>query len=278
MKAGWKKKSFSVFRMVLLLCAVLCVTYPFFLLLLTSLKTKKEYLDIPVSIPRAWTFINYLRVFKTAKILRSFLNSAVLAAASTAGELAAGSAAAYALSKMRFLGKKAFTLGFLFPLFLPIQNIIIPLYILYKELKLINTLHGLIIIYTACGLPLVILMLRNFMRTIPASISEAALLDGLAHFGLYTRIVIPLLQPILAVVIIISSLSVWNDFYLPLIMLTDEKLATLPLRTYMFSGQYRTDWTKICTCIVFLAAPVIVFYSFMQKQIIGEITHGAITG
>jgi raffinose/stachyose/melibiose transport system permease protein len=116
------------------------------------------------------------------------------------------------------------------------------------------------------------------MRTIPASISEAALLDGLSHFGLYAKIIIPLLQPILAVVIIISSLSVWNDFYLPLIMLTDEKLTTLPLRTYMFSGQYRTDWTKISTCIVFLVAPVIVFYSFMQKRIIEEITHGAITG
>jgi raffinose/stachyose/melibiose transport system permease protein len=262
----------------LLLALAIGVLYPFLLLLNTSFKTKAEYLDSPVDLPKAWTLANYFSVYKTAGISRAFVNSAILTSVSVAGQLLFGSIAAYALAKMRFKGKNMLSLAFLLPLFLPIQSVIIPLYIFYKNLNLLNTFSGLIIINIASGLPLAILILSKFMLTIPREISEAAFIDGLSDFKTYYRIILPLLTPAVGVVIIISSLSIWNDFYLPMIMLTDAKLATLPLKTYMFAGQYRTDWTKISVCIVFLVIPIITLYVFLQKKIIEGIAAGAIKG
>ncbi|MDR3337379.1 MAG: carbohydrate ABC transporter permease [Treponema sp.] len=278
MKPYRKRKEISILQTAVLLVLVLSALYPFFLLLITSLKTKGNYLDDPVSLPRVLTLANYINVYKTAKISQAMMNSAILTIFSVFGQLAFGSIAAYALAKMRFKNRTLLSLAFLFPLFLPIQSVIIPLYIFYKYLKLLNTLGGLIIIYIASGLPLAILMFSNFMLSVPIEISEAAYIDGVSHFGVYSRIILPLLKPAVATVIIISSLTIWNDFYLPMIMLTDVNLATLPLKAYMFAGQYRTDWTKICTCIVYLIIPVTIVYFCLQRQIIDGITKGAVKG
>jgi raffinose/stachyose/melibiose transport system permease protein len=278
MKYRQKGNELSVPQTVLLIVLVISVLYPFFMLLITSLKTKGDYLDSPIGLPKNWAFTNYITVYATANVSRSLLNSMILTVFSVTGQIAIGSLAAYALSKMRFRGRKTLSVAFLLPLFLPVQSVIIPLYVFYKNLHLLNNFFGIIIIYIASGMPLVILTLSNFMLTIPVQISEAAFIDGLSHFNTYCRIIFPMLKPAVMTVIIISGLSIWNDFYLPMIMLTDVKLATLPLKTYMFAGQYRTDWTKICVCIVYLIIPITITYFCLQKRIIEGISSGAVKG
>ncbi|HWQ80593.1 MAG TPA: carbohydrate ABC transporter permease [Anaerovoracaceae bacterium] len=265
-------------QLLILIILAFCAVYPFFMILITSFKTRGDYLTAPLGFPKPWTFENYVNVYETADIFRALLNSVILTAGSIAGQLIFGSMAAYAIAKTRLKRKKTVTAAFLLPLFLPIQTVIIPLYVFYTRLNLNNSLFGLMLIYIAGGLPLVILSLSSFMNTIPNEISEAAFIDGLSHFQTYYWIILPLLRPAVAAVVILSGLSIWNDFYLPLLMLTDVDQATLPVKIYLFTGEYSNQWPKICVCIVFLVIPILTAYFFFQKQIISGIAAGAVKG
>ncbi len=278
MKKGRNPNALSRGQRILLLILTFCAVYPFVMIVIVSFKSRADYLNSPIGLPQQWILKNYETVFQTADIFRAFRNSLVLTVCSVAAQLLSGSLAAYALARMKFKGKRGTYIAFLLPLFMPVQAVVIPLYVIYKNAGLLNSLTGLIIIYTASGLPLVILTLSSFIGTIPVQISEAAFMEGLSHFQVYRRIILPLLKPAVATVIIISGLGVWNDFYLPLLMLTDVKLATLPLKTYLFVGQYRVEWTKISVCIVYLVIPVLIVYFFLQKQIIEGVAAGSVKG
>jgi raffinose/stachyose/melibiose transport system permease protein len=274
----FRERSIGLAQLLFLLLLTAFAVFPFVMLLLTSLKTNKEFLDSPLGLPIDWTLSNYASVLKTADILSSFLNSLIITGFSLLGQLALGSLAAYALAKMEFKGKGIVSLALLIPLFLPIQTVIIPLYVLYSRLRLVNTYVGMIIIYIAGGLPLVVLTLTGFMKTIPREISEAAFIDGLSHFRTYLRIIMPLLKPAVATVVIISGLLIWNDFYLPLLMLSNSSIATLPMKIYIFVGEYETQWPKICVCITYMVVPLVAAYFVLQKYIIAGTMRGAVKG
>lgn len=268
----------AIFRYLILIGLTLVTVIPFAVLPLVSLKTKSEFLKYPLALPQSIQFDNYIKVFERSKILQSFFNSFTITAGTLVIEIFVGALAAYAITKMYFKHSAKFSIGFLIPMVFPIQTITIPIYIIYKNLGLLNTRIGLILIYVATGLPLVIFMLTSFMKTIPIQISESALVDGAGHMTIFCRLILPLLKPVISTIIVISGLSVWNDFFLPLIMITDKAKKTMPLRIYDFMGQYSSDWTLICTCIVYVTLPIIILYCILQKNIINGVVAGSVKG
>lgn len=273
-----KDFGYNIVRYVILMLLTLCAIIPFVILPIVSLKTKSSFIKSPLTLPTSLNFKNYITVFNRANILRSFINSFTITAGSLLAEILIGTLAAYAITKMKFKRANLFAAAFMIPMVFPVQTITIPVYIIYKNLNLLNTYIGMIILYAAIGVPLVVFMMTSFMKTIPIQISESAMIDGASHFRIYRSLILPLMKPVISTVIVISGLSVWNDFYLPQIMLTSTEMKTLPLRIYDFYGQYSSDWTLICTCLVYVILPIIVLYCIMQKNIISGIASGAVKG
>lgn len=276
-----RKKSwdfFHIFRLLILIGLTLSTVIPFAVLPLVSFKSKSEFLKYPLALPQEIQFDNYIKVFERSKIVLSFFNSFTITAGTLVIEIIVGALAAYALTKMYFKHSSKFSVAFLIPMVFPIQTITIPIYIIFRNINLLNTRTGLIIIYAATGLPLVIFMLTSFMKTIPVQISESALVDGANYLTIFFKLILPLLKPVISTIIVISGLSIWNDFFLPLIMITDKAKKTLPLKIYDFMGQYTSDWTLICTCIVYVTLPVIIMYCILQKNIISGVVAGSVKG
>ena len=272
------KSIFNVVRIVILLFFTFIAVAPFLVLPIVSFKTKSEFIKHPLSLPSTLNFENYVTVFERANILRSFTNSFIITAGSLILEIFVGTLAAYAITKMNFKKANAFSSFFMIPMIFPIQTITIPVYLIYIRIGLLNSYQGMIILYAAIGIPMVVFMMTSFMKTIPIQISESAMIDGASHFTIYSRLILPLLKPVISTLTIISGLSIWNDFYLPQIMLTTTTMKTLPLKVYDFFGQYSSDWTLICTCLMYVVVPIIILYCFLQKNIIGGIAAGAVKG
>lgn len=167
---------------------------------------------------------------------------------------------------------------FMAPMIFPIQSITVPLYLIYRHTGLLNTYIGMIIIDVAVGLPMTIFMMTSFMKTIPIQISESAIIDGAGHRTILFKLILPLLKPVISTIGVVCGISVWNSFYLPLIMLTRKNMRTLPLTVYDFMGMYENDWTLLCTCIIFVILPIIILYCFLQKNIISGVAAGAVKG
>ncbi len=273
-----KLKPKNIIRIFILIILTFITLCPFLILVMVSLKTKSDFMLNPLGIPIVWNFQNYITVFKRSNIMQSFLNSSTITVISVLFQIVFGAMVGYALTKMSFKHSKVFTSLFLVPMIFPIQAIMIPIYIIFIKLGLVNTYFGLIIIYIATGLALVIFMMTSFMRTIPIEISESAFVEGAGHLTIFFKLILPLLKPIVATTAIISGLSIWNDFFMPLIMITKKDLKTLPLKIYDFMGQYSSDWTLIATCIVFVIVPIIIVYCMLQKYIISGVAAGAIKG
>lgn len=263
---------------VIALVISFAAVFPFLLLINVSLKTRSGFLQNPLGLTETFELQNYITTFQRANIPRGLFNSVLITSLSVIAVIFFGSLAAYALCKMRFKRSRFFSVAFLAPMIFPIQTVFVPLYLMFRKLNLINNFPGVIIIYTATGLPFVIFMLNSFMKTIPYQISEAALIEGASHMTVYSRLIMPLLGPVISTIIIVSGLGIWNDFFLPLVMLNSMDMKTLPLSIYTFTGQYNNNWPLICTCVVFVIVPVIIIYLFLQKNIISGVVAGSIKG
>lgn len=270
-------KGISILQLILLSISSLLILLPFLAVVFTSFRTKNAYELNPIGFPESLNFDNYLKVIKVSKVFDGYYNSIVIIIVVTFCVILFGSLAAYALTKMQFTKAKTFTLVFLAPMIFPIYSAIVPLYLIFNSLKLVNR-TGVIIIDIALFLPLVIFILTSFMNTIPYQISESALVEGAGHFRIYSTIIVPLIRPAFASSIILSALPAWNDFFLPLIMLNNLKQRTLPIIINDFSGITNRDLTLMTACVVLIVLPVIIVYIALQKQFISGVTEGSLKG
>jgi len=268
----------SIPRYAVLALGAFVTLYPFSMVVLTSLKTTRDYMRSSVALPAVPQFSNYATVFRKSAILSGFANSFIITASVLVLEILVGALAAYALTKMDFKKAGRYQLLFLAPMILPIQLVAIPIYLIFVNLGLTDTKLGLIVVYIATGLPLVIFMLTSFMKTIPNQISEAATVEGASDLQIFGAIIVPLLKPTIAAISVISGLGIWNDFFMPLLLLISARQKTLPLKIYDYMGQYNNNWPFVSTCIVYVLAPIFVFYVVMQKYIIKGVVAGAVKG
>jgi raffinose/stachyose/melibiose transport system permease protein len=263
------------YTVALIIAAIVIV--PLVYVLLGGFRTTGQIAAKPVDLPRPWNTANYTEILASGTFWRQVVNSLVIAVIATAVVVAAGALAAFPLARYQFRGRETlytlFTLGLLFP----IGVAVLPLYLLLREFGLLDTLIGVAIPEAAFGLPLTIVILRPFMRLVPAELEDAAAIDGCSRFGFFWRILLPLSRPALTTVAIIAFVQSWNMFLLPLLVLTVDSNWTLPLGVANYSSQYSQDTARVLAFTALSMVPALAFFVLAERRIVGGLT-GAVKG
>jgi raffinose/stachyose/melibiose transport system permease protein len=251
---------------------------PIYMALVNSFKTQKEIFHSVLALPTVFNFDNYSYVLNSVNLFQSLSNSVIITVIGVGGMLLFGSMAGYRLS--RTPGKLSSFVFFLFlsSMMIPFHVIMITLTQVAKHLSLQSSTYGLGLIYIGLGMNMVIFLYHGFVKGIPKEMEEAARIDGAGEMYTFFRIILPLLKPITVTLAIINILWIWNDFLLPLLMLTNVNKYTLILMTNMFFGQYTKDWGSILSSLVITAIPVVAFFVVFQKWILQGIADGALKG
>lgn len=255
------------------------MTGPFIWMILSSLKQFSQVFLIPPKwIPDPWEWGNYKRSWEALPFGRAYFNSFYIALISVAGQLITCSMAAYAFAKVRFPFRESIFVLFLATMMVPHQVTIIPLYLMMKGIGWLDTHYALIVpsaLFNAFG----VFMLRQFMKSIPDELEEAAIVDGANRLTIYWRIILPLVKPALAALAIFTFLGMWNSFFFgPLIFLNSPDKFTVPLLLNLFRGMYITDWTLLMAGSAIAVIPVLIVYIFGQRYIIEGVTLTGIKG
>lgn len=261
-----------------LIIAALFTLFPLLMALMNSFKTNGELLTNVMSLPSALHTENYARTFDKMHYLRSLINTVILSGLSVAMMVLFSALAGWRLCRTKTRLAKALFALFVFSMLIPFSSIMIPLYKVTLALHIKNSLVGLSFVYAGLGVSMAIFLYHGFVKGLPVELEEAAAIDGCGKLRTFWYIVFPLLKPITATITITNVLWVWNDFLLPLIVISDNKKYTLLLSTNTLFGQYSSDWTAILSALILAAVPVIIFYAFFQKQILKGIADGAVKG
>ena len=272
---GWKK-GFIYF--ILILWAIISI-FPVYWMLTFSLKTNAEIFGENVAgLPREWVWQNYVKAFHTGNMPRYFLNSLIVAVSTIVITLTAAVMATYAITRLHWKGRKRMNSFFMLGLTIPIHASIVPLYTTLAKIKLLDTLWALIIPYSAFSLAMGILICTGFMGDIPYDLDEAAMLDGCGTWGIFFRVIVPLMRPAVATVGIYTFLQCWNELMFANVFINSDKWRTLPVGVQSLSGQYTTDWGPIGAALSIATIPTLIFYIFMSKKIQESFIAGAVKG
>jgi raffinose/stachyose/melibiose transport system permease protein len=240
-------------------------------------RTNAQITANPAGLPHPWQFGNYADVLASSTFWRQVGNSTIAAVVTTIGVVGLGVMASYVLARYRFRGRGAMYALFAAGLMFPITVAITPLYILVKNLGLVNTLPGVILPQIAFGLPTTIIILVPFLQAIPKEIEEAAAIDRCSRLGFFWRMVLPLSVPGLITVGILAFIASWNSYLLPLFILNNQNTFTLPLGVQSFASQYSVDTAKVLAFTSLSMIPALVFFSVFERRIVGGLT-GAVKG
>jgi raffinose/stachyose/melibiose transport system permease protein len=253
------------------------VVVPVVYVVLGGFRTTGQVAAQPVALPDPWVFANYGEVLRSGSFWRQVGTSLLIALLATAATVALGAGAAFGLSRYAFRGREAlftyFTLGLLFPVGVGI----LPLYLLLRQLGLLDNPVGVALPEAAFGLPITIVVLRPFMRAIPGELEDAAAMDGCSRIGFFWRILLPLSTPALVTVSILAFVTSWNAYLLPLLVLNDPSQWTLPLGVANWSTQYTQDTSKILAFTALSMVPALLFFVLAERRIVGGLA-GAVKG
>ncbi|MFF4778391.1 carbohydrate ABC transporter permease [Microtetraspora fusca] len=269
-------RSVSLQTLVVVLGAFVVV--PLLFALIGGFKDTAQLSTNPFGLPSPWVPENYTDVLTSGLFWRQILNSVFIALATTLVVVGLSAMAAFVFARFAFRGREAlytlFTVGLMFPFTVAI----LPLFVLVRAMGLLDNPFGVILPQAAFGLPMTIIILRSFFRTIPREVEEAATIDGCTAFGFFWRILLPMARPALATVSVLAIVASWNNFFLPLVIFTDPNWWTVPLGVQQFSGQYVSDTAKVLAYIVLAMVPALAFYGVAERQLIGGLTAGATKG
>jgi raffinose/stachyose/melibiose transport system permease protein len=250
--------------------------------ILGGFKSNGQLVGDPVSlIPNPWVLSNYTDVMfgaNGAVFWREAANSLIIASVAVTATVGLGSLAAFVFARTVFRGREAMYMLFVFGLLFPSAVAILPLYILVRQLGLDGNLLGVALPQAAFALPLTIIILRPFFRSIPLELEDAAKIDGCGSFGFFWRVLLPLARPALATVSVLAIVGTWNAFMLPLILLNGADQWTLPLGVMNFSSQYVSDQARILAFTVMAIIPAVLFYAVAERQIVSGLTAGSVKG
>jgi raffinose/stachyose/melibiose transport system permease protein len=249
---------------------------PFYYVFSNSLKPFAEILTNTSALPKVLMFDNYVNAFEKLNFLTVFKNSLIITIGSNIVLVIFCSMAAYMLVRTKKKISNIIFMTFVAAMIIPFQSLMIPLIKTAGNLGLLNSMWGLVFMYLGFGSGMTIFLYHGFIKGIPLELEEAAIIDGCSRFGVFWRIVFPLLKPITVTIVILNSLWIWNDFLLPSLVLQDPELRTIPLATFFFFGQYTKQWDLALAALVIGIIPLLIFFFTMQKHIIQGITSGSI--
>jgi len=249
-------------------------------LVLSSSKTNVEVFGSPWSFPADpldSISTNYDKAWSVSKIGTYFGNSVFVTTLSVLLVVAISAPASYALTRIRFPGNTFLSYYFVAGMGLPLQLILIPLFVLLADLDLANTRRGLILVYVAVSIPFTILLLTGFFRTLPSELEDAAAIDGCSEYGIFFRVMLPLASPGLLTAAILNFVIIWNEFLLALLIISKAALRTMPLGIYglRYSMQYTADWSALFAGLVIITVPNFLFYILFSDRIASGLTLGS---
>jgi ABC-type glycerol-3-phosphate transport system permease component len=251
--------------------------YPLLYMLLNSLKTRAAYQTNPFSLPDfsklAWN--NYVTMISQFRILNLFKNTFIISVCTLAALLVLGIVASYAFAKIRFWGKNVIYFVIISSMFIPVQVTIIPIYMLFSKIHLVNTYWSVILTYTGMFLAETILLMTSAFRGIPDEILEAAELDGAGYFDMLRYVIVPMGSPAIILCIIYYFIVTWNDLFTPMVLLTDMDLRTVMVALASLMSRYSGDPTLQFAGLVLAAVPAILVYAIFQNYIIKGIGEGS---
>jgi multiple sugar transport system permease protein/raffinose/stachyose/melibiose transport system permease protein len=256
------------------------VLFPIMVMVSMSLKAPDEqFTSPPYLVPKRPTLSNYLHVIgRGSMFLRYFLNSLLVAAASTVIVLGVALFSSYSYARLRFPGRDFFFILILLSQLFPLAAIIVSLYRIMSQLRMIDTYWSLIVAYLTFSVPVGVWLLRNFFLGIPKELEEAAMIDGCTRFMAFWKIVVPLIRPGLGATFAYLFFVTWQEFMFALTFITSEAKRTLPVGIFDYVGQYETNWGNLMAASSLICVPVFLLFLFVQQQLVGGLTRGAVKG
>ncbi|MER6290887.1 carbohydrate ABC transporter permease [Streptomyces sviceus] len=267
---GWLTSAY-----MLPLSAVMAL--PFYYVLVNSLKTQAQTTGSPLALPTSPDFSTYRRVLNQVPVAAAFANTLYVTVFSVALMVLIGAMAAYALTIRPTRFNRRFGKLLLLAFVVPTQSTLIPVYQIFVKLGLVNSLNGLVLVYSA-GSIFCWFVIQGYMATLPFEVIEAARLDGCGPWQVFWRIVLPLIRPILATVAVFQTMWIWNDFFTPNVYLSDPGKSTIVLEVYTSVGQFQVDWPAFLTLSVMALVPMVVFFVAVQRHIMSGLLSGAVKG
>tara|TARA_R110002020_G_scaffold37886_16_gene114405 strand:- start:556 stop:1419 length:864 start_codon:yes stop_codon:yes gene_type:complete len=261
---------------IILIANTVIMLAPIVIMIFSAFKTTPQIFQSPFSVPDFTQVANFIKIWSQTNFLRYLLNSFVVTSASMVLILTLGTMAAYAIGRYQFTGSGFILMFFLAGLTLPLKLAIIPLFMLMRDLSILNNQLSLIFVYTAMGLPTTVFIMTGFIRTLPNELEDAARMDGASEARIMWSIMLPLVRPAMVIAAIQNVVPIWNDFFFPLVFIQNDDLKTLPQGLTTFMGEYTTDWGILFSGLTLSAAPIIIIYIVLSKQFIAGMTSGAV--
>jgi raffinose/stachyose/melibiose transport system permease protein len=274
----WRKNLPRFWQYLILSVFVVLIFVPIVILIFGSLKTRGEMYSRPYTLPVPPRWENYSKILGMASFWTMLRNSLLVMLGATGGAVLICSLAAFVFARTDFRGKgvtfNLLTLGLMFP----INVAIMPVYLVLRQMGLLNNLWGIIVVQVAFQISGNILILRGFFMAVPVELQDAAYIDGCTTFDFFWRILLPLARPALSAVAALTMVVSWNDLLVPLVLIDKDTLWTLPLGTMQFQGQYGQDLNMVAAFVTLSAVPAVLFYIFAERQIVSGLTAGALKG
>jgi len=250
--------------------------YPILLMILSSFKKSVDIYKNPLGLPTSFSLDTYRTLLAKIPFTTYFLNSLIVSIVSVILIVVVCSLAAFYIARFKFSWNHALFFIFLLGMMIPIKLGIVPLFILMRDLGLINSLWSLILMNMATGIPLSMLILTGFFKTMPYELEEAARIDGAGNLRVLWHVMIPLMRPALGTVVIINFIASWNDFFFPLIFITEKMKRTIPVGMMSLFGEHSADWGSLFAGLTLASLPMILLFFIASKQFMEGLTAGAI--
>jgi raffinose/stachyose/melibiose transport system permease protein len=262
------------------LAAVLVVgitLVPILYVVIGGFRTSAQINSSPAGLPHPWVLSNYTNVLTSSSFWHFVGNSVFIAVVSTGLAVVLGAMAAFALARYAFRGREFFFALFMIGLLFPAGVAVLPLYLLLRQIGLLENLLGVAIPEAAFALPITIFILRPFLRAVPGELEDAAVVDGASRLGFFRRILLPLSRPAITTVAILAFVTSWNSYLLPLVVFTNPQHYTLPLGVWSFQSTHSVNTAIVLAFAALSMVPALAFFMLAERRIVGGLT-GALKG
>ncbi|NLJ88283.1 MAG: carbohydrate ABC transporter permease [Epulopiscium sp.] len=253
--------------------------FPIYWLFTFSLKSNSEIFGgNALGLPKEWMWQNYEKALVTGKVGLYFFNSIIVTGATILITIVVSLMASYALTRMNFKLKRPMNAFYMLGLTVPIHSALLPVFIMLRSMKLVNSYIALILPYVAFAIPMAVMIFTGFISSIPRELEESACLDGCSIYGVFFRIIAPLMKPAVATVSIFTFLQAWNELMFAVVFISDTRYKTLTVGIQSLAGQYTIDWGAIGAGLVVATIPTLIVYIFMSKKVQDSLVVGALKG
>lgn len=271
-----RRKTGNLIKAIVLWGVSILVFIPLLIIVFNSLKTQGESVSMRFALPTEWVFSNYSQVMEQVDVFGAFRNSLIISVSTVLIATTGAALASFVISRRKTKLHRMAYFFFLVGLVAPLN--MVPAVLVLQKLHLMNSLLGLILLYSALVTPFTVFLYYGFIGTVPREIDEAAIIDGCGPISLFVKVIFPLLKPVTVTVVILNFMNAWNDFITPFYVINESGKMPLTTMVYSFFGQFQRSWNLVCVIMVMILVPIIIVYAFGQKYIIAGMTAGAVKG